>query len=242
MAGLHLIAALSRLSKWGLTRKLVSHNPAAGITKDHHHTPRDRVLNHDEIKRFCSACDAVGWPAGPIFKLLLLTGQREVEIGSMCWSELDLDKRQLNLPGSRTENGKAHTVHLSDMALAVIERLPRIDGCDYVFGTTARGPFRSYKSNRQRIQTLMGAETPEFVTDDLRRTATALMAELGIAPHVAGKVLNHTGGSIRDLGAVHNPFQHLAERKAALDALGRFVADLIGRDEGNVVPLRATAE
>jgi integrase len=231
----HLLAALSRLYEWGPARKLVTLNPAARIAKDHHYAPRDRVLNHDEIKRFWSACDAVGWPAGPIYKLLLLTGQREVEIGGMCWSELDLDKRQLNLPGSRTENGKAHTVHLSDMAMAIMEQLPRIDGCDYVFGTTGRGPFRSYTSNRQRIQKLMGAETPDFVTHDLRRTATTLMTELGIAPHVADKVLNHTGGSIRGIGAVYNRFQYLAERKTALDALGRFISTLIGRDQGNAV-------
>jgi integrase len=236
-----LIAALSRLYEWGLARRLVANNSAAGITKDHHHPARDRVLNHDEIKRFWSACDAVGWPAGPLFKLLLLTGQREAEIGGLCWSELDLDKRQLNLLGSRTENGKAHTVHLSEMAMAIIGQLPRVDGCDYVFGTTGRGPFRSYKSNRQHIQKLMGAETPDFVTQDLRRTATTLMAELRIAPHVADKVLNHTGGGIRGVAAVFDRFQYLAERKAALDALGRFISALIGRDQGNVAPLRSAA-
>jgi integrase len=236
-----LIAALSRLYEWGLARRLVTHNPAPGATKDHHHTVRDRVLNHDEIKRFWSACDAVGWPAGPLFKLLLLTGQREVEIGGMCWSELDLDKRQLNLPDSRTENGKAHTVHLSEMAMAIIEQLPRVDGCDYVFGTTSRGPFRSYASNRQRIQKLMGAETTDFVTHDLRRTAATLMAELGIAPHVADKVLNHTGGGIRGVAVVFDRFQYLAERKAALDVLGRFISALIVGDQGNVVPLRSAA-
>jgi hypothetical protein len=31
----------------------------------------------------------------------------------------------------------------------------------------------------------------------------------------------------------------LPERKAALEALGRFIETLIGRDTGNVVPLRA---
>lgn len=43
--------------------------------------------------------------------------------------------------------------------------------------------------------------------DDLRRTATTGMARLGVAPHVADKVLNHTAGTIRGVAAVYNSFQ-----------------------------------
>jgi integrase len=35
--------------------------------------------------------DALGLPFGPIFKLLILTGQREGEVAGMAWSERDLD-------------------------------------------------------------------------------------------------------------------------------------------------------
>jgi integrase len=237
----HLILALRRVYKWGLARKLVTHNPATGIARDHHHTPRDRVLDDDEIKRFWAACDQIGWPAAPIFKLLLLTGQREMEIGGLRWTEINLGTRQINLPASRTKNGKAHTVHLSDLALEIIEAQPKIVGCDYVFSTTGQGPFRRYTDNRRSIQRLMGEGTPDFVTHDLRRTATTIMARLKVPPHVADKVLNHVNGAISGVAAVYNRFEYLDERRDALDALGRFVATLIGRDSGNVVPLVAAA-
>ena len=119
-----------------------------------------------------SACDQVGWPIEPIFKLLLLTGQREAEIGKMEWTELELelepDKRTLNLPGARTKNGKAHTVHLSDLALEIIQGLPRINGSKYVFTTNGTSPFTSYNYAKQRIQkvprigdpTISGAPRP----------------------------------------------------------------------------------
>ena len=53
------------------------------------------------------------------------------------------------------------------------------------------------------------------------------------------QVLNHTSGQISGVAAIYNRFQYLEERKAALNVLGRFVETLIGRDIGNVVPLRA---
>jgi hypothetical protein len=65
------------------------------------------------------------------------------------------------------------------------------------------------------------------------------LAELGIAHHVADKVLNHSSGQISGVAAVYNRFQYLDERKSALDALSRFIDTLIGRDPGNVVPIRA---
>ena len=81
--------------------------------------------------------------------------------------------------------------------------------------------------------------TSDWRIHDLLRTATTLMARIGIAPHVADKVLNHQSGTISGVAAVYNRFEYLDERKAALEALGRFIENLIGRDTGNVVPLRA---
>jgi hypothetical protein len=65
--------------------------------------------------------------------------------------------------------------------------------------------------------------------------------ELGIAPHIADKVLNHQSGVISGVAAVYNRFQYLDERKAALHALGRHIEKLIGRGPDNVVPLRQPA-
>jgi hypothetical protein len=54
------------------------------------------------------------------------------------------------------------------------------------------------------------------------------MAEIGIAPHVADKILNHTSGEISGVAAIYNRFEYLDERKTALNALGRKIGMLIG--------------
>ena len=48
-------------------------------------------------------------------------------------------------------------------------------------------------------------------------------------------MLNHKSGTIKGVAAVYNRFQYLDERREALEKLGTFIAQLIGR---NIVPFR----
>jgi len=53
------------------------------------------------------------------------------------------------------------------------------------------------------------------------------MARLGIAPHVADKVLNHQSGTISGVAAVYQRHEFLAERRTALDLWGAHVDQLL---------------
>ena len=64
---------------------------------------------------------------------------------------------------------------------------------------------------------------------DLRRTCVSGMARLGIAPHVADKVLNHQNGAISGVAAVYQRHDFLAERAQALKLWGAHVAQITGR-------------
>ena len=68
------------------------------------------------------------------------------------------------------------------------------------------------------------------------------MARLGIGPHVADKVLNHTEGAISGVAAVYQRHEFLTERAAALDIWAAHVLRVAESSgiEGlgdNVVPL-----
>ena len=63
---------------------------------------------------------------GPVVPgVLILSGQRKTEIGDLSWPEVDLEKRQIDLPPERTKNGRAHLVPLSDDALRLLKEAPR---------------------------------------------------------------------------------------------------------------------
>ena len=70
-------------------------------------------------------------------------------------------------------------------------------------------------------------QVPKWILHDLRRTATTGMARLKVPPHVADKILNHTGGTISGVAAVYNRFAYLDERSAALEAWASHVMALV---------------
>ena len=55
--------------------------------------PRQRVLNDAELAALWHGSEAIGYPFGPLYQLLLLTGARKSEVAGARWSEFDLTKR-----------------------------------------------------------------------------------------------------------------------------------------------------
>ena len=49
--------------------------------------PRQRVLTDDEIFALWRATSRLGYPYGPLFRLLLITGQRKSEVAEARWRE-----------------------------------------------------------------------------------------------------------------------------------------------------------
>ena len=99
---------------------------------------RERTLSDDELQRVWKAADAMGYPYAPVFKMLILTGQREREIADMRWCEVDLGSRLWTIPSERMKGGRAHEVPLSRAAVALIEMLPRFAG-DFCLHHHGRG-------------------------------------------------------------------------------------------------------
>jgi integrase len=250
-AKVHANRTLSRLRhlfNWAVERGRLSASPIVGMKPPTKERARDRTLSDDELRWFWSACDTIGWPFGPLAKLLLLTAQRRDEVGGMEWSEIDFDKKTWSIPRHRAKNDRAHQVHLSAAAFEVVGTLPRVTGWP-VFSTNGR-PVSGFSQGKDRLDAVMivakraelgdrAEPIPHWVLHDLRRTAATNMARLNFPPHVVDKVLNHVSGTIRGVAAVYNRFDYLDERRAALEAWGRHVRNLVSPAMANVVELRA---
>jgi integrase len=234
-----MLTRLRTFFRWSVANDLTAADPTAGVRRPAKEASRDRFLTDDEIRAFWGSAEQHAMPWGHLFRLMLLTAQRENEVAGMRWPELDIEKRTWAIPGQRSKNGKSHTVHLSALAIEILEQVPRGAGQDLLFSGTGTTPVSGFSRAKARIDRLMGGDIAHWVLHDLRRTATTGMARLGIAPHVADKVLNHQAGTIRGVAAVYNRFEYLDERKAALGAWGRFVESLVRPVQSNVVPLVA---
>lgn len=227
---------------WAVDNDLVGADPTAGVRKPAKEASRDRVLTDDEIRWFWEATGAMGAPFGDLIRLLLLTAQRLSEVSGLRWSEINQAEAVWEIPGARTKNSKPHFVHLSGLAIEILESVRHIVRQDLLFSGNGRTPASGISGAKDRLDSRMaaaaGREIAPWTLHDLRRTVTTGLARLGIAPHVADRILNHQAGTIRGVAAIYNRFEYLEERKAALEAWGRYIERLIGRDPQNVVPLR----
>jgi integrase len=233
------LAAVRKFFNWCVARDVLATSPCAGVKPPTAERSRDRVLSDDELRLVWQAADQVGWPFGPMVKLLALTGQRRDEVGRMQWSELDLDKQLWTLPAERVKNNQPHHVPLSDAALAVLKGAPQIVGSPFVFTTNGTAPSSAYSKNKRRLDALLPADMSAWRLHDLRRTAASGMARLGINLPVIEKVLNHASGSFAGIVGVYQRHTFADEKRAALLAWGKVIAALIeGKHAERVVRSR----
>jgi len=243
-----VFSIIRKLFNWAIGRDIISVSPCAGVRPPVDEVSRDRVLSDDEIRWFWLAATKAGAPFGPLFKMLLLTGQRLSEVGDMVRSEIRNDL--WTIPKERVKNGAAHDVPLSEAALAVLASVPRIKGkAGYVFTTTGDTPVSGFSRAKANLDKAMlaiareevgeDAAIPAWRLHDLRRTAASGMARLGINLPVIEKVLNHTSGSFAGIVGVYQRHSFADEKRNALEAWARFVGSLNdNQSTRNVVELR----
>jgi integrase len=231
-------AYLRKLFNWALPRYRLAENPCRGVQPPGEEKSRDRVLSDEELKAVWLAAGKLGWPFGPVVKLLVLTGARREEVGAMEWSELDFERKLWTLPPERTKNKQRHEVPLSAAALEIIAGLKRGKG-RFVFSTThGRTSVTGYDSAKPRLDKLSGVKA--WRLHDIRRTVASGMASLKIALPVIEKCINHTSGSFRGIVGVYQRHTFASEKREAFDAWATHVERIVNPPEDNVVPLRAT--
>src|SRR5262249_9474804 len=180
-------ASLSAMFRWAIGEGICDQNPVAGSNKQEENGPRERSLNDAEAAavRLASPDDDYG----RIVQLILLTGCRRDEIGSLQWSEIDLEEKTITLPGERTKNKQAHTVPLSHSAVAILNQIPRRANRDFVFGA-GKGGYSGWSKSKREIDKTAKLKKP-WTLHDLRRTVRSGLGKLDVQPHVAEAVLNH---------------------------------------------------
>jgi integrase len=222
-----------------LEREYIDTSPVVGILQRREGKRRKRVLAEHELAAIWKACREDDH--GEIVRLLMLTGQRREEIGSLRWDEIDFEKRQIVLPGSRTKNGREHTVPLSGAALAILASTPGRAKRALVFGR-GEGGFSGWSQSKKRLDGRLGDAVAPWTLHDLRRSLATHLNERGTLPHVVEAIINHVSGgrsAKAGVSGVYNRAAYLAEKRHALDMYGAFITGLVEGRQSNVVALRS---
>jgi integrase len=219
-----VLAAIRKFFNWCVSRGILERSPCEGIAAPAREQARHRTLNDDELAGVLDAARQMPFPFGGIVWFLSLTGQRRDEVGRMRWEHLDLNRQLWVVPGEHAKNLKPHTVHLSSPARSLLEAIPRTG--ELVFSVDGETVFQGYSKTKAKLDELSGVSG--WTLHDLRRTVVSGMAALGVAPHVADKVLNHQSGTISGVAAVYQRHEFMKERQQALELWGEHIDGLTG--------------
>jgi len=231
------LKAIKTFLRWCVGRAVLDRSPADGVPLPTKEVARDRVLSDDELVRIIMAARQISGPYGAIVELLALTGQRREEVARCTWDEIDIASQTWRLSSERTKNAKVHEVYLSDQAVAVLGRADKTGA--FVFSRSGTATFQDYSLAKRELDQLSGVTG--WRLHDLRRTCVSGMARLGIAPHVADKILNHQNGAISGVAAVYQRHEFLVERKQALKLWGAHVERIVRRPQDRQSDFRRVA-
>ena len=240
------LALLKKLFAWCVERGIIEDSPASSIKPPGKERSRDRVLPDDELRLLWQCCEKAGWPFGDLFRLLILTAQRLGEVSAMRWQDIDLAKATWTVPAEIAKNGVANEVPLSPAAVAILSNTPSLGGTGYVFPALngSGRPVSGFSKAKARLDQAIAAELAgdkapwaPWRLHDLRRTVASGMAQLGIAPHIIEKVLNHISGSLAGIAAVYNRFGYAPEKRHALESWAGHVARVVDPPSANILPI-----
>lgn len=223
-------------------------NPCRGVRRYAEHKV-ERFLSNDELARLGAALSAaeLGYDLAKAsstkmggrhkvaassatsiaaLRLLLLTGCRVGEILALRWQHVDLERRLLLLPDSKTG---AKSVFLSQPAIDLLLSLTRQPGSEDVFpGERSGKPIVSLRKPWERICT--SAAIKNVRLHDLRHSYASVGAAGGLSLPVIGALLGHAQPSTtaRYAHLAASPLHHAA------DAIGtQILAAMSGRGKSS---------
>ena len=136
----------------------------------------------------------------------------------MHWSELDREQRVWTLPPVRTKNGRKLELPLPQQAWDILDRLPQIDGSDFVFTTNGRTSITTggWDKAKRRLSERAGIDPQSWRLHDLRRTCASGMQKLGVRVEVIERGLNHVSGVYRGVAGTYQTDPMLDDVRAGL--------------------------
>lgn len=156
------LADIRALFNAGFARRAGITSPVAHMEMPTEESPREQALSDQELTWFWQASGTLGWPFGPLFRLLALTGQRREQVRALEWREVDLTAKRWVIPGSRMKGGREHEVALSDLAceaLAEVQRtaakLAGLQDAALAFTTNGKTPVSGFSRAKARLDEAM---------------------------------------------------------------------------------------
>ncbi|HZF27211.1 MAG TPA: integrase family protein [Steroidobacteraceae bacterium] len=239
------LGVLRKMINWGIREKLLKRtdNPATGMEDNlPKKKQRDRVLSLEEAQIVWRAAETLGYPFGPAYQLILLTGCRPGEWSTCIRPYVDLKTALLVLPANAYKSDHVHVVPLVPQAVEILDRVFRNhrgeSGEHILSGTDGKKRLSGWTKAHARMMRAICAVGGErtlvpWTPHDLRRTvATRIAEQLGVGrEQLIKRVLGHSDGCVT---AIYNRYGYVREMRAVLE---HWATDLTA-EESKIASLR----
>lgn len=197
----------------------VARNPADAIIAPSY-TPRSYYLAGKDLTRFPErlASSKVRDDVKDILLIQLQTFCRVGEVAGMRWSEINLRKREWEIPAERSKNGQLHLVMLSKQTAALLKRIKAStpEGQDVVFPLPRRSDLPlentiiAKQVNKHRADM---KQHKDFTSHSLRHSGSTWLTEQQCHPDTRERLLNHAIDRQGDMSARYNHHDYKAEKR-----------------------------
>ena len=231
---------LSKFYVYALERELVTVNPVQGVLKKKlaPNPEAGRSLTDDELRAIWQAAGTLGYPFGPFYRLVILTGQRRSEWSEARWSQVDSANRWLEIPKEKHKSGRDHIVPLSPEAWQLLNDVDPWKGTDPFIFSTKRGltPISGFTQGKRRLdeaarealRAIKGdpkLHLPSYRVHDFRVTCETRLAHLGFSQEVRDAVLGHAKPGLQ---RTYNKHDYMVEKRRALEAYAEHIMGVVG--------------
>jgi integrase len=211
------MAALSGMLSWALKSDHLAVHPMKGIEPLAEASTRSRCLSGEERQALIVASrEAGGLRLETLVVLALSTGATRGELLRLCWSDLNVDQRQVVIHG--TGRLRTRTLAVPEPAFKLLGQLSRVRRIDRqeIF-SEPDGRVRFPRAAWRSALASAGIENCRF--HDLRHSAASYLAQSGASLPEIAEILG-----TRTLEGVQR-YSHLTESRPPT-ALGRMHEDL----------------
>ena len=191
---------LRSMFAFAVSRNIIETSPCSDLDFTNEDAPKERILKPEEIRKiwFGLVSAKMSESMRSVLKFLLVTGQRNGEVAGAKWEEFNIRSKWWTIPGTRTKNKKSHQVFLTPMVIDLLGQVKRHgwvfpSGKDkHISPRSVSLAIRNNTEKRTQQKSTYGDffKVGQFVPNDLRRTAAALMAEAGVDEAPIAKVMN----------------------------------------------------
>jgi integrase len=223
------LALVRRIMNWHATRSDDFRSPIVrGMSRTKPgDRARDRVLSDDEIRALWKTAEQ-GRVFDRYLQFVFLTATRRNEASEATRKEIS--GATWTIPGERYKTGIEFAVPLSSAAVAILDKVPAIKGCEYIFTTDGKNPISGWTKFKADFDKRSGVTN--WTLHDLRRTARSLMSRAVVPTDHAERCLGHVIAGVR---GVYDRHEYFEEKKQAFEKLASQI-DRILHPVDNVVP------